>query len=392
MPQQYFLYYTVSNVICAIIFGIMLAHDLASIDRQEKQIKFDRALIAFMLYFISDSVWAGVDSGIIPKTHFSVFVTNLANCVIMAAITYLWLRFVMAVEEVVDRDRRGTIFSIMLPLILSTAALIATYIAAPQVLIDENLETMPAFDIFLVAVPFIYIIAVIVFSVRKIKIEDNPIEMKKHVSVGFFPLIVIAGSAVQLLALTTTPIFCFACAILMLVFYIQQMDERISTDPLTQLNNRGQLLRYVSQPNLRKEGRRTYVMMIDINDFKDINDTYGHAEGDRALRIISDALRNAAQRYNFPLFLGRYGGDEFIIIMHPGSEKDIENLPAEIRAQIELGSSVENLPYSISVGIGYDELRAGGDTFQQCQQRADHKLYLDKEYTKLESGSLARQR
>ena len=392
MPQQYFLYYTVSNVICAIIFGIMLAHDLASIDRQEKQIKFDRALIAFMLYFISDAVWAGVDSGIIPKTQFSVFVTNFANYLLMAGITFCWLRFVMSVEQVADRDSRRTMFGIIAPFILSTAALIAIYIAAPQMLIDENLEALPAFDIFLVAVPFIYIIAVIVYTVRKMKIEDDPTEMKKHVAVGFFPLIVIVGGAVQLLVLTTTPIFCFACAILMLIFYIQQMDQRISTDPLTQLNNRGQLLRYISQPNLRKEGRRTYVMMLDINDFKGINDTYGHAEGDRALRIIADALRNATQRYNFPLFVGRYGGDEFILIMHPGSEKDIEKLPDEIRANIELECVEQNVPYNISIGIGCDELRAGGDTFQQCQQRADHKLYLDKEYTKLESGSLARQR
>jgi diguanylate cyclase (GGDEF)-like protein len=305
----------------------------------------------------------------------------------MAAMTYLWLRFVMAVEEVVDRDRRGTIFGIMLPLILSTAALIATYIAAPQVLIDENLETMPAFDIFLVAVPFIYIVAVIVFAVRKIKIEDNPIEMKKHVSVGFFPLIVIAGSAVQLLALTTTPIFCFACAILMLVFYIQQMDERISTDPLTQLNNRGQLLRYVSQPNLRKEGRRTYVMMLDINDFKGINDTYGHAEGDAALTIIAKSLVSAVRKHGIQVFLGRYGGDEFVLIAYPSKKEDLESFLSDVREIIYSECANTKKPYDLSIGIGYDELLGEGDSFDKCLQRADSKLYLDKEYCKLNGKS-----
>ncbi len=164
------------------------------------------------------------------------------------------------------------------------------------------------------------------------------------------------------------------------------------TDELTGLKNKSALTREINAYLADGSNNRGTMFLLDIDRFKDINDTYGHAEGDRALRIISDALRNATQRYNFPLFLGRYGGDEFIIIMHPGSEKDIENLPAEIRAQIELGSNLQKIPYNISVGIGFDELRAGGDTFQQCQQRADHKLYLDKEYTKLESGSLARQR
>ena len=58
--------------------------------------------------------------------------------------------------------------------------------------------------------------------------------------------------------------------------------DQVSTDPLTKLNNRGQLVRYVSQEsNLRIEGRQTYIIMMDINYFKKINDTYGHAEGDR---------------------------------------------------------------------------------------------------------------
>jgi hypothetical protein len=60
MPE-YFIYYASSNIVGIVIFGIMLAHDRFSIDRQEKQLKYDRTLIAFMLYFFSDTIWCAID-------------------------------------------------------------------------------------------------------------------------------------------------------------------------------------------------------------------------------------------------------------------------------------------------------------------------------------------
>ena len=92
---RYFAYYAESNIVCIIIFGIMLVHDLLSVDRQEKQIKFDHALVAFMLYFASDTIWAGVDAGVLPVNIFTVAATNFSNYLIMTAVTYMWLRYVI---------------------------------------------------------------------------------------------------------------------------------------------------------------------------------------------------------------------------------------------------------------------------------------------------------
>ena len=65
--NDFLLFYAESNIVCFIIFGIMFVHDLKRIDSQEKQLKFDRTLLAFMLYFVSDIFWAAVMSGAIPK-------------------------------------------------------------------------------------------------------------------------------------------------------------------------------------------------------------------------------------------------------------------------------------------------------------------------------------
>ena len=170
--------------------------------------------------------------------------------------------------------------------------------------------------------------------------------------------------------------------ILMLLLYIQSIELRISTDPLTQLNNRGQLMRYTSQKsNLYVEGRLTVVVMMDIDSFKAINDKYGHAEGDRALVIIADALNTAVNKCSMPSFLSRYGGDEFILILHPVAMEETDRLVCEIRDEIALAE--RDTPFSLSISVGCDQLGGVQDSIQSCIRRADKKLYLDKEYRKL---------
>jgi diguanylate cyclase (GGDEF)-like protein len=169
----------------------------------------------------------------------------------------------------------------------------------------------------------------------------------------------------------------------MLIFFIQSLDDQVSTDPLTKLNNRGQLTRYVAQENnLRIEGRQTYVIMIDINFFKKINDTFGHAEGDKALILLSQALMQSVRHRNMPMFLGRFGGDEFVIIAHPVNESEIEDLKRDIRENVVEKCRKEKREYTLSIGIGYDRLIDENDSFQKCMQRADSKLYEDKERCK----------
>ena len=375
MPDFY-IYYMESNIVCFVIFGIMLVHDLLRVDRQETQLKYDHALTAFMLYFLSDSIWAGVDSGFFPRNGFSVAATHFSNYVIMAAVTYFWLRYVMAVEGVPNREKPLNKIAVVFPFIISTLLLIIIYFVSPDTLIAEDLTVKPSFNIFLATVPFINIGAVLVYSLRKAKTENNPVERSKFLFAGLFPLLVIAGGLVELLFFPHVPIYCFCCTALMLVFYIRSMDTQISTDPLTQLNNRGQLVRYISQEsNLRR----------DVNDFKKINDTYGHSEGDRALVLFADALRAALEGCRFPFFVARYGGDEFVILLHPDEESEAAALAARIRSRVEAVCEENSTPYKLSVGIGYDRLLAAPDSFAQCQIRADHKLYLDKEMCKLTS-------
>ena len=364
----------------AIFFGIMLHHDHTSIDKQEKQIKYDHALFAFILYFISDAIWSGVDSGVFPVSTVSVMVTTFANFVLISYITYRWLLYVMAEEQISGRNRLIIKHVIVFPLFASVVGILIVYLVSPGLLISPEFKSTRLFDILLCSIPNIYIIAVLVYTIRKAAGEKNPLEKKKHLYIGGFPIMAIAGGLLQMVLMPELPIFCFASTILMLIFYIKSMDSRISTDPLTNLNNRGQLLRYVSQEsNLFTEGRNTFIVMIDINDFKKINDTYGHSEGDSALVIISNAITSVIRNHHMPIFLARYGGDEFILIVRPVDEAEMDALISDLRESIIKKCEDENKPYRISVGIGIDKLlRSEDDAFARSLKRADDRMYENK--------------
>lgn len=383
MPP-YFLHYLQSNAVCLIIFGIMLSHNFLKKDRTERQVKYDLTLIAFMAYFIADTVWAAVIAGILPTNLPLVLILNLLICLIMAGITFAWLRYAMAVEEVPGRDDPKKILKILLPLLITTVAMIVVCIVAPDALFTADYKMKPLYNAFLVVVPIIYIIASLVYSLRRVKEETNADEKRKHFYVGFFPLIVIVGGLAQIFLLNgESALFCSCCTVFMLIFYIQAMEKQISLDPLTGLNNRGQLARYISQ-DAHKDAA-AYILMIDINDFKRINDTFGHAEGDRALVIVADALKQIVDAKSFPTFLGRYGGDEFILIAHTPNAPEIDRMINEIRQRIEEDCFLQQTPYVIFVGIGYDKVGGDADTFQKCIARADDNLYLDKKNCKLNS-------
>ena len=386
--NDFFIYYAEANLVCVLLFGVMLVHDVIGVDRQEKRVKFDHALIAFMLYFLSDAVWAGVKSGAIENTPTSSAVCNFLNFIFMAGMTVLWLRYVMAVEQSPHRHKPAVRVGILLPVVVCAAAMVLLWLTEPGILFNEQGQGRLTYQFFLVVVPSVYVIATLVYTLRRAAGEAIPETRHKHWYLGFFPLLTVICGLVQTIFFPRIPLFCQGCTVMMLFFYIRSMDTRISTDALTGLNNRGQMIRYIAQKsNLYLEDRLTYLVMFDINNFKTINDTYGHAEGDRALVLVAEALRGAVKGREVPCFLGRYGGDEFILVAHPLRKEEMEWLIEDIRSRIETAAKAESLPYRLTVGAGYDRLLPAPDTVQKCIQRADKKLYLDKEYRKLHEAS-----
>ena len=383
MSRDYLFFYTEATVVCILFFVIMLVNDHRNGNRQEKQILLDRVMVAHIIYFANDWVWAALLSGLIPRTRLLVTLVNFINAFFLAGITFNWFLYAAAAEQLPFRREKHFNTIVGLPYYLVTCVAVVWYLIAPTFWVSENAELNPLYyPLILLPAPMTYLLVTFVISMVQARKARLYAERRLCLQIGIFPLVIALFGVLQLTMLNA-PLFCFGCTINMLLFYLNNTADQISVDPLTRLNNRNQLHHYLSQDAAhRANGLREFVVMVDANDFKQINDTYGHAEGDRALVLIADALKGAIRILKEAPFLARYGGDEFILIVRTSDESELPALRREIRRRLREACEKESTPYMLSVAVGYDELGAD-EPFSACQQRADRKLYADKSREKI---------
>lgn len=148
-----------------------------------------------------------------------------------------------------------------------------------------------------------------------------------------------------------------------------------SLDPLTGVANHGAFQREC-QNLVRRADSRFVLAILDVDDFKGVNDTYGHAIGDRVLLTLAQGLR---RRLRDEDFVARVGGDEFVVLINNFSLRQAEarfgSALNTVFAPPEDGS--EPLPVVPTVSCGLAEFSAG-DTYASLYERADQALYTAK--------------
>lgn len=144
----------------------------------------------------------------------------------------------------------------------------------------------------------------------------------------------------------------------------EEVRELSLRDPLTGLGNRRRLDVVVEHSlAAARRGQGLAVVMIDLDGFKEINDTHGHPVGDRVLCQVADHLRELTRGTDL---VTRYGGDEFLIVLPGGSPEGAKSLLRRLRAQ---------LAGTVEFTAGVAEFGPGAETAEELIQAADRDLY-----------------
>ena len=166
----------------------------------------------------------------------------------------------------------------------------------------------------------------------------------------------------------------------------EQTHEASLTDPLTGLPNTRFMETHLSGELARAERLNTEVslLVLDLDDFKEINDTFGHHVGDRALRDVAQVLRAVIRPYDICV---RYAGDEFIVVLAGCGLDEAENKRKEL--QHAIGTTVfearPGLPIPLSISAGSAVFPHDGDSYESLLAKADSRMYRDKVARKRES-------
>lgn len=156
-------------------------------------------------------------------------------------------------------------------------------------------------------------------------------------------------------------------------------NETIFLDQLTGLYNRV-YLEFLQKYSFNKKSSWISGIMIDLNGFKQVNDNYGHLEGDEALIIAANVLRKSFSEYGV---VTRYAGDEFVVMLNTVDENLVKKLIKNAKKNFEEENNTNDKPYLLSASMGYAIADLKVETIYNFMNRIDHQMYQDKlEYYK----------
>jgi diguanylate cyclase (GGDEF)-like protein len=159
----------------------------------------------------------------------------------------------------------------------------------------------------------------------------------------------------------------------------EQTQEDSLTDLLTGLpNTRFLFMRLSSElARAKRAGGEVALLVMDLDCFKEINDTHGHHVGDRALREVARVLRAVIRPYDICV---RYAGDEFIVVLPGCSVEEAELKGLELQRSIEAVhfEARPGRPVQLGISVGTAVFSRDGDSYDALLAAADSRMYRDK--------------
>ncbi len=297
--------------------------------------------------------------------------------ILQPAMCMLW---VLYCEYKLTEDRQQLIRLLpicSLPLIVITILTVVSCFTPFCFYIDEyNRYSRQDYYIVFVLLCFWYFFYAFVLAMQVKKAEKKP-KMKEITNfLLFYPVFPAIGVIIQTMFFGISIIW-IGSVISLLIVYFNLQNAKITSDPLTGINNRRRFESFMEYKLRNRHGKSNlYLLMIDIDHFKSINDKYGHLCGDEAIKQTVKLLIKAIKRQDF---IARIGGDEFVVVGERDTDAEIFETITAIRQEFEAFHETETQPYILSVSIGYSILsEEETKSIDVLLAEADELMYREK--------------
>lgn len=371
--MQFSLYATI-NVFCICVCAIILYRRVVSLDKQKDHKLFNSVIIASIVFFVFDMLWGLSDSGMLPKTPLLSYFINAVYFLCIGFAACIWFIYSEKQQSPSIIKNKTILYLVWIPFVIYSVLVVLSYFFNSVFYIDDAGEyhrgvLYPLQLILCYGYMVVTSTKALVLSFRK-EFYDQKRKLLTLATFAAFP--VVFGTLQAIVYGLPTVSMGIALAILQAHTHFQ--EQLISIDPLTQINNRNEMIKYLS--NKIKEKKTDFILFIlDLDDFKSVNDEYGHVEGDKALVRVAQALKKFAQKYN--AFISRYAGDEFIIICDSNG-LDSMIVSKEINTFLKEELSIDQVEYDLHLSVGMAKHCNEINTIPELLEKADTELYENK--------------
>ncbi len=222
----------------------------------------------------------------------------------------------------------------------------------------------------LVSLFYVYVLVGVLYSMFIFISHRRRTGYVPFLPVHMFLIPIVTGSILQMLFYGVSLAW-LGAAVGAVALYMSMLKQKSYTDELTGLYNR-MYLEHVIYVRAKSETDSFYGIMIDMDYFKTINDTFGHSAGDRALSDMASFLK---KRFPVRTWAFRYAGDEFIILAMTPNEDEVIEIENSIREMVRDFNKSGLRPYTLSFSMGHDRFYPGVDDEDSFLNKIDKAMY-----------------
>lgn len=373
---MYELFYrTEVNVICLFLLAWVTYHLVASQDQQTKNIIFKRVMISSVLILVLETIQFLID-GHTGKWFFILnYFLSFTYLIFNGVMAYYW--FVYTVYLVTTKEKLRTIleWTAALSVILFVLILVASVFTKTVFYIDGETNTFVTGSLYFIQAMLTYgLFTSAAFIALMAVIRKQKLMFSLGTVFVVFVCMPCAGGIVHWI-FPKAKVIWQLLAMGQLLVVCDYKFSLVSIDALTSMNNRRSFNSRITQiANEEFFEVKPTLFMMDINLFKEINDGFGHPEGDAALTQTARLLKNVFSKSD--AFLSRFGGDEFCVLYNC---LDAETVKQRVYKAFDEYNQISGKPYLLSVSIGYAQLvGTGKGAIDSMLKRADQDLYTEK--------------
>lgn len=371
--------YIESNIIFVILLIVLLVN-LGKSDVVWEERLFRNAMICNIFVLLADTGCWIFDGRIFADT---LWLNKLVYCcyyVMTAIFVFVWMLYIMYKLE--PRTRLVHIIRRILYVPAAAACIMAVVSLWNGWLYRFDSEGVYIRGkLFMVhtVILWIYLLTVAVLAVRALLDKERNKRMREGTAIIISVIFPVVGGILQTVYYGLN--LAWTCSsVSFVVLFLAIQNKQMVTDSLTGVYNRGCMAQYLEE-NVQRlvPDKNMYLIMVDVNKFKYINDTYGHTVGDRALIAVADMIGEKCKKYGEQDFLARYGGDEFVIVCLRRDEEELRAFIDRIHEGCKELKDRCGFEFTISLSIGYAEYsKVKYTSIEEYINAADSKMYEDK--------------
>ena len=370
--------YALGEFFCMAIM-LILTGALKPITNYGKREKWLAAsLVSETLYFLGDALDKLQLGGVLPASQAGLLFTGTYKLWMLDFVSLAVFFYIDQCGEFSLADSWSKQLLVCSVALLNGVFELIVLLINPGWLLTAQLQPTLLYNILLLLVPLLYSLSAIGLAINGIRHSPSKNIRQFYLTTASWPMLLVIFGGLDIYV-GTFPFYAYvatACLLFLAVYQFRTLVDTVSLGSLSNIKGREKLKSYLKSIQRRGASSDYYLLLVDMNGLRSINDIYGRSEGDKVLFVISQAVKQLTEKMHG--FSCHYGGDEFLAVVKLEDAAAIKRFFNDLQEEVKHLASIQGLPvvpHLVTSAVCLD--MADGDMTAQLRI-AEEKIYHQK--------------